>query len=240
MSLLKLVARLALLIALTGCIENSEKVSLKEIGDRVYLIENNTGKVYWLSNGQKQLVTDMADTLRAQKKKNIIEDEFSLPNNLYIDGRFKITSGRVDYILELYDRGYKDFRQKILGEIFKTVNVEADTSKTEPDKEATSKNQKELKKVEDFDSDGFKVIQLITDRKNDDNRYDRINLKFQDVDGFTVFSESVLLTSASFTRLTAPDGRYMGLRLEGSIIGRTLSPDEVEKISHSYNGFTLD
>jgi hypothetical protein len=227
---------LFLTVCLSGCSENTEKVKLEEVGGQVYLIEQETGEVYQIKGEKKLLIEALPSSNKKGKDKTIIEDVFSLPNGLIINGRFKVTDGRVAYIFNISDIGYEKIVDETVDLSVKVVDgANKKQDENQADKEHPATKFERLRK---YDSDGFKMIQIISD--NDETRFDQINLEFKDEDGFTILKESVKFTGMKFSRITGLGEDYVGIRLEGSVIGSRLTPDSVSSINHTYNGFTLD
>ena len=212
MSLLKLAVLLTFFVTLTGCIDKSEELKLVELGNRVFLIENDTGNIYWVIDGKKRLVTDQSSFEYPVESQSIFEQDFSLPNHLYVKGLFRVRYSAVNYILELYDADHIKLQQGTNENDDKLSGA----SSPDLDSNANMKAEELLARLEDF------------------------NLILTDKDGFTVATHIVDFANSNYSTLTSPDGRGIGIRVEGIISSRNIDSTKVKSISRSYTGFTLD
>lgn len=228
-------------VGLSGCSDNSEKIKLEEVSGQVYLINQDKGNVYRVEDNNIVLLEADTKVIMYKKEKEILEKEFNLPNDLIVDGRFKVTQGNISYILTIVEKGYQKLRDEHVDSMLSEISLEAKVPKDDNAISKAKENSNRLQTlVKSYDSNGFKVIQLIADGANDNARFDRINLEFKDEDGFSVFKELVKITGSGFTRLTGVGDDFVGLRIEGNVKNSMASPENIAEIEHTYNGFNVN
>lgn len=238
---------------LSGCFDQDNEIKVDELGGHPVVIDQNSGQIYRLQGQNLIALERVAKSLNVEPTAEVIQSELDLRNNVYADSSFKIESGKVRYIIRIKDREYTELvsRARVLAENTSSTSTEKDVGSKQSqevedlvsDLEKFSSQQdleKLLTDLKSYDSNALKVIRAVASSTSDSDRFDRINLTFRDSDGFKVADKSIVLSNSQLTQVMGVHGDLTGLRLEGEIVDSELTPDLIDTVTATYNGFELD